>query len=655
MIEWLSSVGTASHVSMQHHRNIVLSNRIAFGLGCVTIGFLALYVIYFLRWDVLYWFLLGSSFAFIVPIALNYANLNQLSRFVLSGTLPVLTLTASIVGKLYGSEPIDESGYYDYRFILLAASLFPFLYISLSEKGLLVVSILMNFLPMALYDPVLNWIGIGYYQTHQDDQSYYFSGILILACYGLMTVSMLALKSFTEKLEQRNQSLIAELEASNNTLFEMNLSVSTQNEEIISQNEGIARQAEELTAQREKLKEALKTIAKQQRLLESENRNLGSQLIEQNQTLSQVNAELVKYNNDLRQFSYTISHNLRGPIASLLGLGQLVQKDNLNDFNKEILEYILTTTHRLDSIIKDLNKIIDIRHDIFRVREKISLREIISEIEQMLEREIESYGIQVIKQFEPIATVYMVRPMLSSILYNLLSNAIKYHSPDRSPVISISMKEDAKSYSMQVEDNGLGIDLEKQGENIFKLYKRFHLHTEGKGIGLYLVKQQTEALGGTITVSSKPNQFTLFTLTFPKPENTEFQVLYEEKFATIFYNATLNACGVIWNGVVTSEQYREVYLKCLEFLGLYNTQNWIADPSRQGYVSMEDQQWLMKTIVPEAVARGLKRIASVKPSLETPSVISYHSNNKIAMEQKGIPVRFFDTLEECMGWIRTQQ
>jgi hypothetical protein len=70
---------------------------------------------------------------------------------------------------------------------------------------------------------------------------------------------------------------------------------------------------------------------------------------------------------------------------------------------------------------------------------------------------------------------------------------------------------------------------------------------------------------------------------------------------------------------------------------------------------MEDQQWLMKTIVPEAVARGLKRIASVKPSLETPSVISYHSNNKIAMEQKGIPVRFFDTLQECMDWIRTQQ
>jgi signal transduction histidine kinase len=654
MIEWLSSVGTASSVSSQQHRNIVLSNRISFALGCVTIVFLFIYVIYFLRWDVLCWFLFVSSLVFVLPIALNYSGWQKLSRFVLSGIFPVLTLLAAIVSKLYNSEPIDESGYYDYRFILLASSLFPFLYISLSEKKLMAMSMIVNFLPMALFDPVLNWLGVGYFQTNQDDSSYYFSGILVFSCYLLMTICMLALKSFTEKLEQRNQSLITELETSNHVLSDMNMSVSAQNEEIVSQNEEIAKQADELTLQREKLEVALKTIEGQQRLLESENRDLGFQLIEQNQTLKQVNEELVKYNNELRQFSYTISHNLRGPIASLLGLGQLVQKEGLSDYNTDILTHINTTTQRLDSIVKDLNKIIDIRHDIFRVREKVSLREIVSEIEHMLEKEIESYAIQIIKQFEPIASLYIVRPMLSSILYNLLSNAIKYHSTDRAPVVTISLRESTGSYTISVEDNGLGIDLEKQGENIFKLYKRFHLHTEGKGLGLYLVKLQTEALGGTVSVESKPDLYTRFTITLPKPENTEFQVLLKENYATIFYNATLNACGIIWSGPVTSEQYRSVYEKCLEFLGLYNTQNWIADPSRQGYISPEDQKWLISTIVPQAVARGLKRIASVKPPAEIPSIISYHSNNKVVMEERGIPVRFFDTLQECSDWIRSQ-
>jgi signal transduction histidine kinase len=101
---------------------------------------------------------------------------------------------------------------------------------------------------------------------------------------------------------------------------------------------------------------------------------------------------------------------------------------------------------------------------------------------------------------------------MESIFYNLISNAIKYKHPGRKPVIGVKSQIQDDYVQIEIADNGLGIDLEEHKENLFSLYKRFHSHVEGRGVGLYLVKTQVTALGGKIDVKSKEGEGTVFTL-----------------------------------------------------------------------------------------------------------------------------------------------
>ncbi|MEO0585861.1 MAG: ATP-binding protein, partial [Bacteroidota bacterium] len=107
-----------------------------------------------------------------------------------------------------------------------------------------------------------------------------------------------------------------------------------------------------------------------------------------------------------------------------------------------------------------------------------------------------------------------IKAYFHSIFYNLLSNAIKYQHPDRPPHIRISGSVNGASLQVTVQDNGLGIDLNRFRSQIFSLYKRFHDHVDGKGLGLYLVKAQTEAMGGNIKLESEVNVGSTFTLSF---------------------------------------------------------------------------------------------------------------------------------------------
>jgi len=100
--------------------------------------------------------------------------------------------------------------------------------------------------------------------------------------------------------------------------------------------------------------------------------------------------------------------------------------------------------------------------------------------------------------------VYAIKAYVNSILYNLISNAIKYKNPDRKLVVTIRSYQDDDLLYLEVEDNGIGIDLENHQHKIFGIYKRFHATIEGKGLGLHIVKLQVEAMGGKIEVSSRP-------------------------------------------------------------------------------------------------------------------------------------------------------
>ena len=115
--------------------------------------------------------------------------------------------------------------------------------------------------------------------------------------------------------------------------------------------------------------------------------------------------------------------------------------------------------------------------------------------------------------------MFTTRSYLYSIFYNLISNSIKYRNPDIPTVISIKSQKAGNKIELRFKDNGKGIDLDKNGQNIFGLYKRFDNSVEGKGMGLYIVKTQVTTLGGTIQIESQPGKGTEFTLLFPRENN----------------------------------------------------------------------------------------------------------------------------------------
>jgi signal transduction histidine kinase len=624
-------------------RSILLSNIVSLIIFCLgTILFFAYYAWY--GFGIVTGAIVAASILCLATIILNYFDLSKISRVFLTLLIPVIAMSISIYAKIVYYDYQEELDYFTFRFIILAACVFPAVFFSFRERFLLVSTTLITFMILMGHDPLHNYFDVPYRQNLLKESNYSFTNVVILITYGILIGAVMFLKWVSEDSEERAAKLIHELNQTNEDLVEKNTEIESQNAEILAQTEN-------LNQSQTKLQEAYEVIEEQKNLLVHQNMNLSTELVGINKDLTETNSELIKHNNELRQFSYTVSHNLRGPVASLMGLINIIDTSDFTPENSEIHQHIITSVNRLDNIITDLSKIIDIRHDIFHIRQKINLEAEVREIMKGFKRDLETHDVHIKTNFEKCPEIYSVRPMVHSILYNLISNAIKYRAHTRRPEIEIT-SDVGKNYVLIVNDNGLGIDLKNHKHNLFKLYKRFHYHTEGKGLGLYLVKLQAEALGGSVEVTSEMNKSTTFTIKLDQPANVERQILYQQPHAKIFFDAKINATGVTWKGPVSSNEYRSVFKKCLEFVKVYSTPNYIADLSDQGHISKEDQLWMFHDIMPEAAQYGLRRIAAVRPHVNDQNAKEYMKGISDALKKLGIIQEYFPTFNEAVDWIQ---
>lgn len=627
-------------------RGIILSNAIGFIIFCVSLLLTILYYIWFnINFVTISIPIIGTLC--LATIGINAAGFTKISRLWISLFIPITVTILSVASKMKYPATQQELDYFTYRFIILGACAFPWILFSFKERSFLALSSISGLIILMLYDPLHTFYGVPYSFEVPKLHVYQFTNIVIFFSYCILTSSVAFLKWVSERSENKNLHLIQQLNNVNDELVTKNLEINKHTNELEVQ-------SRILHQNQDQLQQAYDTIHAQKIKLQSINDSLSQELVEKNQNLTDTNAELIKHNNELRQFSYTVSHNLRGPIASLLGLINLLKPQVESPDNIEIVDHIKMSSLRLDAIIKDLTKIIDIRHDIFHIRQKISLNEEISEVSAILKKEIDQHQVTLIRNITGSQSVFSVKPMVHSILYNLISNAIKYKSPERAPVIEINASEDNTHYKLEIRDNGLGIDIERNHDNLFKLYKRFHTHTEGKGLGLYLVKLQAEALGGLVTVKSELNKFTSFSVLLRKPENVQRQILMKEPYAEIFFDAHLNTTGVIWSGPVTTEQYKSTFRKCLEFVKAYNTPNYMSDVTHQGPISKADQLWMFDEILPEASRNGLRCIALVRPDAESPAVIDYLDTIADALNKLAIRQQYFVSQEQATTWIESE-
>lgn len=227
--------------------------------------------------------------------------------------------------------------------------------------------------------------------------------------------------------------------------------------------------------------------------------------------------DLIQRNKDLEQFAYIVSHNLRAPVANIIGVTNFMNMPDIQpDEQVQMLGALNKSAVALDNVIKDLSLILQIRREINEQKTVIKFSEIMNEIQLAIENLIKAEKVTFSLDFSEIDEINSIKSYIYSIFYNLISNSIKYKQPQVHPIIKIRTSLVENQIILVFNDNGLGIDLKKNKDTVFGLYKRFHYHTEGKGMGLFMVKTQIETLGGKISIRSEPNRGTEFKIELPQ-------------------------------------------------------------------------------------------------------------------------------------------
>ena len=230
--------------------------------------------------------------------------------------------------------------------------------------------------------------------------------------------------------------------------------------------------------------------------------------------LGMVN-ELTQRNKDLEQFAYIVSHNLRAPIANILGAAQELMHPGMGGEEREFLvRGLYDSVKRMDNVVKDLNLILQIKREINERKGLVSFADLVYDIQLSIKTLIDKENAEIRCDFSAVSELVTLKSYLYSIFYNLISNSIKYRQPTVPPLIEIKSALNGVKVELLFRDNGMGIDLRKRGDQVFGLYKRFHPDIEGKGIGLFIIKSQVEILGGKISVTSEVNKGTEFKIEF---------------------------------------------------------------------------------------------------------------------------------------------
>ncbi len=170
---------------------------------------------------------------------------------------------------------------------------------------------------------------------------------------------------------------------------------------------------------------------------------------------------------------------------------------------------------KLDEVIKDLNYVLQVKTQLSEKKELVTFSKLVSDIQISIQAMIIKENATISCDFTEVPEMMTIKSYLHSIFYNLISNSIKYRQLDIPILIEIKSQFINNKIILLFKDNGMGIDLEKQNDRIFGLYKRFHIHeAEGKGMGLYMVKTQVESIGGSISIKSEVNKGTEFRIEF---------------------------------------------------------------------------------------------------------------------------------------------
>jgi PAS domain S-box-containing protein len=208
-------------------------------------------------------------------------------------------------------------------------------------------------------------------------------------------------------------------------------------------------------------------------------------------------------NSKLYNFAHIVSHNIRSHSSNLEMVVDIIEDSKTIDEKLSYFDLFKEGTAKLSETIEYLNEIITIQQKTNVEKITISLKDEIEKTKMALRLAIKESEISIIDTIPDNLMVKVVPAYLDSILLNLFTNAIKYKSPKRKAFLEINYEINESQTIISFKDNGLGLDLKKNGHKLFGMYKTFHGNEDAKGIGLYITKNQIEAMDGKIEVESK--------------------------------------------------------------------------------------------------------------------------------------------------------
>ena len=230
--------------------------------------------------------------------------------------------------------------------------------------------------------------------------------------------------------------------------------------------------------------------------------------------INEKNEELEKTNDALDRFVYSTSHDLRSPLKSIMGLVNVAQYDVKDKVQKEYLDMISDRIKSLDEFIEE---IIDYSRNsrMEVVREKVDVLTLIKKSVQNFEYLENAQNVRIDIQVNARTKFISDEARLRVVLNNVIANAIKYHNTEiEEPIIKISVNQENGFTIFSVKDNGIGIDMDKQ-EHIYDMFYRGTEGSSGSGLGLYIVKETIEKLGGIIELTSTPGEGSEFVIKLP--------------------------------------------------------------------------------------------------------------------------------------------
>lgn len=234
-----------------------------------------------------------------------------------------------------------------------------------------------------------------------------------------------------------------------------------------------------------------------------------SQIIDISERIRQIDV-ISAQNSRLLNFAHIVSHNLRSHTGNIQMLSELIREETNTEEKDELIGMMAVSATNLQETLVHLNEVVDVQVGGNQKLKYLNLLDEINKTVGTLSGSLKIAGASLSVNADPNLEIYCDQAYLESILLNLLTNSIKYRNPICPLEINIEVQKTPDTVILQIQDNGLGIDLGLHGDKIFGMYKTFHGNADAHGIGLFLVKNQVEAMGGNVSVESIPGDGTIF-------------------------------------------------------------------------------------------------------------------------------------------------